>query len=58
VSGSLKKTFIQSTQAPFFVEAAARAKREGFRSRELTSGGHDSMITQSAALARMLVELA
>jgi hypothetical protein len=57
-AGSLEKAFIQCTPAPFFVEAAARAKRQAFRFRELTSGGHDSMITQSAELARMLVELA
>lgn len=53
----LAKTFIQCTKAPFFTEAADRARRQGFRYRELFSAGHDAMITQPNALARILVGL-
>jgi len=54
---SLPQSFIQCTKAPFFAEAAERAKRQGFRSRELFAAGHDAMITQPEALAKVLLEL-
>jgi pimeloyl-ACP methyl ester carboxylesterase len=54
---SLRKSFVQCTKAPFFTEAAERAKRQGFRSRELFVAGHDAMITQPEALAKVLLEL-
>jgi len=54
---SLPRSFIQCTKAPFFAEAAERAKRLGFRSRELFAADHDAMITQPDALAKVLLEL-
>jgi pimeloyl-ACP methyl ester carboxylesterase len=54
---SLRYSFVQCTRAPFFAEAAERAKRQGFRSRELFAAGHDAMITQPEALTTMLLEL-
>ena len=53
---SLRRSFIQCTKAPFFSEAAERAKREGFRFRELFVAGHDAMITQPRALAAILMD--
>jgi pimeloyl-ACP methyl ester carboxylesterase len=53
----LGHSFIQCTKAPFFSEAAERAKREGFRFRELFAAGHDAMITQPRALADILLDL-
>ena len=52
-----RQAFIQCTRAPFFAEAAERARRRGLRSHELFSGGHDSMITEPARLAEILVSL-
>ena len=56
-NGSLPQSFIQCTKAPFFSEAAERAKRQGFRWRELFAAGHDAMIAQPEALAKVLLEL-
>ena len=55
-NSSLRQSFIQCTKAPLFSEAAERAKRQGFRSRELFEAGHDAMITQPEALAKVLLE--
>jgi hypothetical protein len=54
---SREQTFIQCTHAPFFSEAGERAKRQGFRYRELFSAGHDAMITMPRQLADVLIEL-
>lgn len=57
---SLRKvsaTYIQCTAAPFFSEAAERARRRNFEYRELFSGGHDVMITQPRALTSLLLEV-
>ena len=54
---SLPRSFIQCTKSPFFTEAAERAKRQGFRARELFAADHDAMITQPDALAKLLLEL-
>jgi hypothetical protein len=51
------RAFILFTKAPFFVEAASRAWKQGFRSFELLSGGHDAMITRPTELTRMLTAL-
>ena len=51
------RAFIRFTKAPFFVEAATRARKQGFRSFELLSGGHDAMITRPTELTRMLTTL-
>jgi len=56
-SKSLAQTFIQCSKAPFFAEAADRARRQGFRYRELFSAGHDAMITQPKELAKLLRSL-
>jgi pimeloyl-ACP methyl ester carboxylesterase len=53
----VQRSFIQCTKAPFFSEAAARAKKDGFRSRELFAGGHDVMITKPELLAKSLLDL-
>ena len=53
----MRQSFIHCTKAPFFSEAAERAKRQGFRSRELFEAGHNAMITQPEALAKILLEL-
>lgn len=53
-----KQHFIQCTQAPFFAEAAQRAKRRGFRTHELLTAGHDAMITEPTALSKILLSLA
>src|SRR3954470_6017864 len=50
-----KHCFIQCTRAPFFVEAAGRAKQRGFQYHELLSARPDAMITEPTALARILV---
>ena len=53
---SLPRSFIQCTTSPFFAEAAERARRRGVRSRELFAAGHDAMITQPEALAKVLLK--
>lgn len=55
--GSLRQTYIQCTRFPPFEEAAERARRQGFRSRELFFGGHDPMITLPDELAKLLLDL-
>jgi pimeloyl-ACP methyl ester carboxylesterase len=54
---AMRRSYIQCTKAPFFSEAAERAKREGFGFRELFVAGHDAMITQPGALAAILLDL-
>jgi pimeloyl-ACP methyl ester carboxylesterase len=54
VTSSVRRTFIQCTTARWFAEAAERARRQGFQSRELLSAGHDAMLSQPGALARLL----
>jgi pimeloyl-ACP methyl ester carboxylesterase len=56
-SASTNDAFIQCTTAPFFAEAGERAKRKGFRYRELRSAGHDAMVSQPKALATVLIAL-
>jgi hypothetical protein len=54
---SLRQTYIHLTESPFFSEAAARAKKQGFRSYEQFSAGHNAMVTQPKELAKILLEL-
>lgn len=54
---ALPQTYILTTLAPLFQEAAKRAKRAGFRYYELFSAGHDAMITQPEELVKILLEL-
>jgi pimeloyl-ACP methyl ester carboxylesterase len=55
--GKIAKTYIQCTTAPFFAEASERAKRQGFRHRELLSASHDAMITKPKELVKLLLEV-
>jgi pimeloyl-ACP methyl ester carboxylesterase len=57
VDNSLRRAFIQTSKFPHFVEAAARAKRQGFRYYELLLAGHDAMITKPKELAKIFLEL-
>jgi pimeloyl-ACP methyl ester carboxylesterase len=54
---SLPRTFILTTTAPLFREAAERAQRQAFRYYELLSAGHDAMVTQPAELVQILLGL-
>lgn len=47
---SIKKTFIQLSESPWFSEAAERAQRNGFGFYKLLSGGHDAMVTKPKEL--------
>lgn len=53
----IPKTYIQCSEAPFFKEAATRAKEKGFRYHDLLSAGHDAMITQPEDLAKILLHV-
>ena len=53
----LKSSFIQCTKAPFFAEAADRAKRQRFPYRALLSAGHDAMVSDPTTLAKTLLSL-
>jgi pimeloyl-ACP methyl ester carboxylesterase len=53
----IAKTYIQCTTASFFVEAVERAKRQGFRYRQLLAAGHDAMITQPKELVSLFLEV-
>ena len=54
---TLRRSFIRCTSAPFFSEAAERAKRNGYHVREILTGGHDVMITQPEKLSGVLLQL-
>lgn len=54
---SFAKTYLQLTELSWFVEAAERAKRQGFRWYSLLTGGHDAMITQPRAVAEILLDV-
>ena len=51
---SLKGSYILTTKSRWFVEAAERAKRQGYRYRELLEAGHNAMMTQPQKVADML----
>ena len=55
---SFAATYIQLTELPWFVEAAERARRQGFRSHTLFTGGHVAMISQPKAVAEILLDVA
>ena len=55
--GTVQKTFIRCSETPWFVEAAGRARRQGFGVHEVLSAGHDAMITQPEELSRVLLGL-
>jgi hypothetical protein len=54
---SIKGAFILCMRPSFFVEAAERARQRGYRYAELLTGGHDVMVSQPNALAKMLYDL-
>lgn len=55
---TLRQTYIHcSTNFPCFVEAAERARRDGFRVVELLSANHCPMVTQPDELVKILVAL-
>jgi pimeloyl-ACP methyl ester carboxylesterase len=55
---ALRQTYIRcSNEFPYFVEAAERAKRQGFRFFELLSAKHCPMITQPDELVKILLTL-
>lgn len=54
---SLARSYIALTDAPFFIEAAERAKREGYRSFDLPGAGHDAMMTRPKELTEILLQL-
>jgi pimeloyl-ACP methyl ester carboxylesterase len=56
-SKSFVHVFIQCTDAPFIAEAGQRAKRQAFQYRKLLRAGHDAMISEPSALAKLLLEL-
>lgn len=54
VDKTLKKTYIQLTDdRPHFNDSLNSARRQGFQIYTLLSGGHDAMVTQPAALAKI-----
>jgi pimeloyl-ACP methyl ester carboxylesterase len=52
-----KQHFIQCTRTPWFAEAVQRGQRRGSRVHDLLIAGHDAMITEPAALAKILLNL-
>ena len=52
----IRRAYVLTTQDTF-VPHAARAKQEGFDYYELFSAGHDSMVTQPAALVEVFLKL-
>jgi len=57
-SRQIRGAYILCSTRPFAAEAAGRAKRRGYRYRELLTAGHDAMITQPRELTKILNELA
>ena len=55
---AIKGAYILCSQRADFREAAERAKQRGYRYRELSSAGHDAMMTQPRELATVLMDLA
>jgi pimeloyl-ACP methyl ester carboxylesterase len=56
IAARVPHTYIRCTDPPQIVEAAARAKRRGFKVRELLGAGHDAMMTRAADVAQLLTE--
>lgn len=53
-----RASFIQCTDAPWFVEAAERARRRNYAYYEMFAAGHDAMVTMPRELTRLLLEIA
>lgn len=54
----LRRTFVQCATAPWFENAAERARRQGVALHPLPGAGHDAMLTRPAELARLLGTIA
>lgn len=54
---SLQVTYIQTSELPFFTEAAKRAKAQGFDSYELLTAQHNAMVTQPQELTNILLNI-
>ncbi|WP_082209741.1 alpha/beta fold hydrolase [Fischerella sp. PCC 9605] len=54
---SLQRTYIQTSEIPFLIEAGQRAKKQGFRYYELLSAQHNAMVTQPQELTEILLNL-
>ena len=55
IPDSIKKVYIQLTDdSSWFVEAAEKARTNGFKSIKYLGGGHDAMISQPAKIAEIL----
>jgi pimeloyl-ACP methyl ester carboxylesterase len=48
-------TYVLTSEAPPFLAAAARARKQGFRVVELAGAGHDAMITHPTEVSRTLL---
>ena len=53
----IRKTFIQLSEYPQFIEAAERAKGKGYGYYKLLSGGHDAMVSKPIELNNILLKL-
>ena len=56
IVNTLPRTYILTSRSALFTEAAARARERGYRYHELLAAGHDAMVTQPEALARLLLD--
>lgn len=54
---ALQRTFVHCSESPWFVEAASRARQEGFAFHDMLAAGHDAMITRPQELAEVLLGL-
>jgi pimeloyl-ACP methyl ester carboxylesterase len=55
---TIRRSYIQCSEGDFiFGEAAARAKKQGYRSYELFSARHDAMVTKPKELVDILLQL-
>ncbi len=58
IPDEIKKTYIQLTDdSPWFVEAAERARKNGFQIFSYLEGGHDAMISQPGEIAEMFISM-
>lgn len=58
VPETIKKVYAQLTEdSPWFVEAAERARNNGFQYFSYLEGGHDAMISQPNEIAEMLISM-
>ena len=57
LSEKIKKAYVLlTTESPWFIEAAQRAKIKGYHYYEMLKGGHDAMISEPSEVASILVD--